>query len=1017
MRGVRLFFILFCLGYTVMSNGQDCRPQNDSMVLVDFFGATKGVNWKNKWNMKKKMKEWPGISVNQAGCVTSILLPNNGLQGNIPDLDLPFLEKLDVSNNNILSILPDFSKVKSLRHLNISGNRFYGKLPALKNSPHLEVLIADQNQLDGQIPNYNHMTELQILDLSRNKLTGNLNGIGNLELVQDLNLSENNLSGGITLLKGYNFLIHLNLSNNHFEGPIPDLNGKSGLIDVDLSKNNLSGNLPDIDGLTQLVDFNLSENRLAGQFRWPVNVPELQDLRLSNNRLSDTIPDTGPVGKLVKFYAGDNMFTGKIPQLNLPELKELELSQNRLTGSVPEFDGLPKLQQFSLRLNDLDNLDFTPEWLDKIGFADVSENRLTFQDVVPFRNYRGRTIELFPQKNVHFAFDSFTVTKGNNYKIELDTDEDHYNTSYIWYKDGELISGNTKRNLSISNSIPRDAGNYTVVMINSLFPGFRILSDTFTLIIDCPEVIEERKIYLCPGEVFTYKNIVYSRDTMFADTVVSQNDYDCDSLYLFDIELYQPDQVHATDELCEGEIYYFGPDSIRLTQTGSYLDTFPNIGGCDSIVMLDLTFRPTYRVVKDVGICPGDSFFYADSVYYQDIDLVDTFTSAYGCDSIVTMEVRFSDPVRTRTQFDLCDGDSVWIDGEYYSSSVSWTDTLSAKGGCDSIATVVVTVHDSYEETINVRLCSPETFEWQGRQLGLSGVYSDTLRSSYGCDSILHLNLTVSPSYFSRDTLLICQGDSVYFNHSWLTGPGIYFSDKTTAMGCDSLVVLEIQLREYAEESFFYELCIGDTLTLNGKKYTLPGMFTDTFYSEKSCDTLVSIEIAITELILADSTIVGAGSTDSTGSISVEVSGGHPPYRYEWSTGDTTEFIDSVAAGMYTLVVTDSLGCMSTFSLIVPVMTFSRQSLEKKSWIRVRPNFLDRGSRSSIYLDVQEGMRSSRISLFNEMGQEMSHKKFDVIEAGQSLLWELGSYPAGVYYFHIREDGQQAFQVEKLVVF
>src|SRR5690606_26252419 len=123
--------------------------------------------------------------------------------------------------------------------------------------------------------------------------------------------------------------------------------------------------------------------------------------------------------------------------------------------------------------------------------------------------------------------------------------------------------------------------------------------------------------------------------------------------------------VHTSEELCAGEIYYFGPDSIRLTQSGSYLDTFPNLGGCDSIVMLDLTFRPSYREVKDVGICPGDSFFYQDSVFYEDIDLVDTFTSVYGCDSIVTLEVRFTDPVRTRTQFDLCSGDSVRIDGKY----------------------------------------------------------------------------------------------------------------------------------------------------------------------------------------------------------------------------------------------------------------------------------------------------------------------------------------------------------------
>src|SRR5690606_12112099 len=99
----------------------------------------------------------------------------------------------------------------------------------------------------------------------------------------------------------------------------------------------------------------------------------------------------------------------------------------------------------------------------------------------------------------------------------------------------------------------------------------------------------------------------------------------------------------------------------------------------------------------------------------------------------------------------------------------------------------------------------------------------------------------------------------------------------------------------------------------------------------------------------------------------------------EWSTGDTTEILDSVSAGDYTLNVTDSLGCMASFSITVPVMTnVWQQPLERKSWIRVRPNFLDRSSRTSIYLDVQESMGAARISLYNELGQEVSHKTFGV---------------------------------------
>jgi hypothetical protein len=44
-------------------------------------------------------------------------------------------------------------------------------------------------------------------------------------------------------------------------------------------------------------------------------------------------------------------------------------------------------------------------------------------------------------------------------------------------------------------------------------------------------------------------------------------------------------------------------------------------------------------------------------------------------------------------------------------------------------------------------------------------------------------------------------------------------------------------------------------------------------------------------------------------SLTVEVEGGTPPYRFEWNTGDETQSIQNVAAGQYLVYVTDSKGC------------------------------------------------------------------------------------------------------------
>lgn len=54
---------------------------------------------------------------------------------------------------------------------------------------------------------------------------------------------------------------------------------------------------------------------------------------------------------------------------------------------------------------------------------------------------------------------------------------------------------------------------------------------------------------------------------------------------------------------------------------------------------------------------------------------------------------------------------------------------------------------------------------------------------------------------------------------------------------------------------------------------------------------------------------------NSDGAIDLTVSGGVVPYTYLWSNGDTLSDMDSLAAGSYTVTVTDSLGCEITTSI------------------------------------------------------------------------------------------------------
>lgn len=54
-----------------------------------------------------------------------------------------------------------------------------------------------------------------------------------------------------------------------------------------------------------------------------------------------------------------------------------------------------------------------------------------------------------------------------------------------------------------------------------------------------------------------------------------------------------------------------------------------------------------------------------------------------------------------------------------------------------------------------------------------------------------------------------------------------------------------------------------------------------------------------------------------TGFISSYSYGGHAPYTYSWSTGDSTESIGNLCPGDYTITATDSLGCVQTHTITI----------------------------------------------------------------------------------------------------
>ena len=121
--------------------------------------------------------------------------------------------------------------------------------------------------------------------------------------------------------------------------------------------------------------------------------------------------------------------------------------------------------------------------------------------------------------------------------------------------------------------------------------------------------------------------------------------------------------------------------------------------------------------------------------------------------------------------------------------------TLTSAAGCDSIATLNVTVNPVVTSSADTTVCiSALPFTWNGQTVNAAGPYTVTLTSAAGCDSIATLNLTDKCNNHINDR---CDG---LFNQLPYNGngtdynaAGIYQFTTTNATGCNRLLHLIYQ--------------------------------------------------------------------------------------------------------------------------------------------------------------------------------------------------------------------------------
>ncbi len=303
----------------------------------------------------------------------------------------------------------------------------------------------------------------------------------------------------------------------------------------------------------------------------------------------------------------------------------------------------------------------------------------------------------------------------------------------------------------------------------------------------------------------------------------------------------------ATGGCCPGSSYYYHGQFYAV---GTHTVTLRNYLGGDSIVTLHVTEYPTYDETYDVTIYSDQTFLWNCDTYTQAGTYTHTYMTRRGCDSTVTINLTVL-PQKTYGEVlgDICTGE-LFPFGDHYYPAGTYTETLVNHLGGDSIVTITVTEHPTFEASFYDTICSGDSLLWDGIYYKEAGSFTRHYRTIYGCDSAVTLNLALRPSYSIPESMTIASGWQESWRGKDLSGyaSGVYevYDSLTTVLDCDSVFVLNLTVIAYGPTTYGFDsayVCPGDNYTYLDSLMTDSGTYVFRLRNSLYGDSIITFNL------------------------------------------------------------------------------------------------------------------------------------------------------------------------------
>ena len=240
--------------------------------------------------------------------------------------------------------------------------------------------------------------------------------------------------------------------------------------------------------------------------------------------------------------------------------------------------------------------------------------------------------------------------------------------------------------------------------------------------------------FACDSFVGPKGNAYYSSGTYIEKL---SNAYGCDSTITLNLEIgVDTGQIDTT--VCYN---YLDPAGTNHTAGGSFFAKVQSAKGCDSLIAINLTVLSSSFSSQTIEFChsltsPSGKYTYTSPGAYYD-----TITSSLGCDSVLQLTLI---DLSTFASINPAQCDPYTTPkGQVLTQSGTYNETLVNKRFCDSFLTINYTRYSPDSNGINLFGCRSVMSVNGIDEFQQSGTYRASFTNQYGCDSLITMVVTV----------------------------------------------------------------------------------------------------------------------------------------------------------------------------------------------------------------------------------------------------------------------------------